>query len=1109
MRVSQLLVRGLGYYWRTNAAVIGGVATAVAVLAGALLVGDSVRGSLRDLVLARLGRTTHVVAAAGFVRESLATGLAGQGTLAAAPVIALPGLATAQESGRRVGGVQVYGVDERFWTFHGTPPQGPADREALVSQALARELRLEVGQAVLVRVQRPSDLPLESVHGRKDDLGRTLRLTVSGVANAASMGDFALEPRQGDVRTVFVPLARLQQELGVTGRVNLVLLQAPAEPGVLASIEQTVRGVASVEDLDLTIRPLVDRGVVSVGSRAGFVTDPLAAAAVEAGERADMIARPLLTYLANSFRHGDREVPYSLVTAIDLAAITPAVEAAADGGAPPIVLNEWAAAELQATVGDPLTIEYYLWEEPGQLVTRTADFRIAGVVPVGAGDRDLGPEYSGITDAPTLAEWDPPFPIDLRRVRPADEAYWERYRTTPKAFIPLDVGQRLWRSRYGAITSVRFTPPAGQTLEEARGRYATELRAAADPLALGIAVRDVRGDGLASSRGATDFGLYFVSFSFFLVVSALVLAALFFKLGIEQRAQEVGVLRAVGFDAAGVRRLFLQEGLLLAVIGAVLGVAGAVAYAGLLVRGLGTWWIDAVGTSALALHVTTRSLAIGAAGGIAAAAACIAWTIRGLSHVSERALLMGQIEPPATAEQRGPSRRLAAASAILAIAGAGGLASPAIGVAPAAAFFGAGSMLLVSALCLFGLAFRRVPARALAGSGWRGVTRLGARAATYRPGRSVLSVAVVASATFILISVDAFRREEVTVSADRRSGLGGYPLLVETLLPVVHDPNSTEGRDALGLFGLDNVRFEPFRRLAGDDASCLNLYEPRSPTILAPRDSFLQEGRFAFQDSLATTDEERANPWLLLARRHDDGAVPVIADANSMTYVLHKRLGEDVVIVRGGREVRLRVVAALRDSIFQGELLMSQTNFMALFPEQQGSQVLLVDAPADRADTLAAEIEAAMVDYGGDAVGTAERLASFHRVENTYLSTFQLLGALGLLLGTVGVGAVLLRNALERRRELALLQAVGYRRGDFLLMAATENTLVLMGGVLAGAACAALAIAPAMAERGGRLPLSSGGILLLFAVVVVGLLSTLVATRAALSGPLLDALRSE
>src|SRR5216110_907704 len=71
MKATTLVLRGLTYYWRTNVAVVAGVATAVAVLAGALLVGDSVRGSLRDLVLQRLGRTDRVLVSSGFFREAL------------------------------------------------------------------------------------------------------------------------------------------------------------------------------------------------------------------------------------------------------------------------------------------------------------------------------------------------------------------------------------------------------------------------------------------------------------------------------------------------------------------------------------------------------------------------------------------------------------------------------------------------------------------------------------------------------------------------------------------------------------------------------------------------------------------------------------------------------------------------------------------------------------------------------------------------------------------------------------------------------------------------------------------------------------------------------
>jgi putative ABC transport system permease protein len=1104
-----LVLRGLAYYWRTNLAVLLGVATAVAVLAGALLVGDSVRGSLRDLVLQRLGRTDHAVVSTGFFREQLASDLEGDGAFASAfngvaPLVVVQGFVTDQGSGQRAGKVRVYGVDDRFWRFHHvTSLAGPDGLIAMLSQPLAEEIGARVGGTVLIRVERPLDVPLESIHGRKDDVGRTLRLDVGQIVGRESLGEFALDAQQGGVRAIFVPLAVLQEELERRDRVNALLVSARPQSAVDAGtvLARAIQQEVQLADVGLRLRAL-DTGGVSVESDAGLLTDQQVAVAQAALNATGALATPVFTYLANTLRVGNREIPYSLVTAMDTAD-------ASDG----IVVTEWAATELKATRGDMLALEYYVWEEPGQLVARTTQLPVARIVPTDFGDRDLAPVLPGITSSPTLSDWDPPFPIDLRRVRSVDEQYWARYRTTPKAFVSLATGQRLWGSRYGAVTSIRVAGPASRGADAGALRsYETQLRAAIDPMSMGITVLAVRSDALGASRGATDFGAYFVYFSLFLVVSALLLASLFFKLGVEQRSREVGLLRAVGFGAREVRRLFMTEGLVLAAAGSVLGIAGALAYAALLMLGLRTWWVDAVGTTALTVHIAPMSLAGGAAGGITAAAACIWWTLRGLERVSERSLLMGDIagdRGQSAVKARGAHSGVRYAGIALALLGIGLIgAGTTEAIERTAAFFGGGSALLGAALCAAAALLRR-PLRGLGGHGWKPVSALGMRNATYRPGRSVLSIAVIASATFILISVDAFRRDDAVLTVDPQSGGGGYTLLLETVLPVAHDPNTREGRDALNLSDLDGVRFEPFRLLPGDDASCLNLYEPRMPRILAPRDSFLAERRFAFQDSLAATDAEQANPWLLLHRTESDSAVPVIADANSMTYVLHRRLGEVIVMMRGDREIRLRLVAALRDSILQGELMMSQANFHALFPDREGYQVMLVETAPARTAEVSARLEDALTDVGGDAISTSERLSQFHRVENTYLSTFQTLGGLGLLLGTVGLATVLLRNVLERRRELALLGAVGYRRSHFLMMVAAENSVLLAGGLVAGAACAALAIAPAVIDRGGRLPLTTGAALLLFAVFAAGLLSSLAATRAATRSPLLQSLRSE
>jgi ABC-type lipoprotein release transport system permease subunit len=1110
--MSGLIRRGLTYYWRTHLAVVFGVATAVAVLAGALLVGDSVRGSLRDLVVGRLGRTDYLVASTGFFREQLATDLqqrreAARALSSVVPLVVANAVVSVQQTGRKAGQVRVYGVDDRFWRFHGVGGvDGPPNRDAYVSPALAAQIGAAADSVILVRVQRPTDVPLESLHGRRDEVGRTLRLTVRRILPSSLLGEFALDAQQGEVRAVFVPLSRLQQDLSVEGRVNTLLASVTdVNADATSLLEQAIRSSAQLEDVGLNTRTFTTEApVLSIGADAGLVDDPRAAAVTKALEGTGLRAQPMFTYLANTMRVGDREIPYSLVTALN----DPNIENDPND----IVLTDWAAVDLNAKPGDALTMDYYLYED-GQIVTRAATFRVAKIVPLSVGDRDMAPTFPGISDSPTLESWDPPFPVDLRRVRPQDERFWEQYRTTPKAYVSLGTGQRLWRSRYGELTSIRVRGAENVSIDRLREEFLPRLRAVIDPIALGLTVGNVRAQSLEASRGATDFGEYFVYFSFFLVVSALVLAALFFKLGVEQRVREVGLLRAVGFGPAKVRRLFLGEGLLLAAAGGGLGVLGALAYASVIMHGLRTWWVDAVGTTSLTLHVTPASLLAGAVGGVVAAVGCIWWTLRSLGHISERSLLAGEItraEDVPAGLQTGRSGNLMATVVSAAIGVVLIVAGSQEWIAREGAFFGAGSALLVASLCLLSLRLRRQGPSALDGNGWQPVSRLGFRYARYRPGRSVLSMAVIASATFILISVDAFRRAETTNDTGAYSGVGGYSVFLETLLPVVGDVNSRTGRETMNLFDLDPaITFEPFRLLPGDDASCLNLYEPKNPRILAPTDAFLAKGRFAFQSARASTDAERANPWLLLTRDEADGSIPVIGDANSMTYVLHKSVGEDIVLRRGGKDIRLRLVAALRDSLFQGELLMSQTNFIKLFPDQQGYRVMLVEAPAAQASAIAAQFEDAMADLGADATSTTERLAQFHRVENTYLSTFQALGGLGLVLGTIGLATVLLRNVLERRRELALLGAVGFRRGHVLTMVVAENVLLLGCGLLAGAICAGLAIAPAIVERGGRVPLTSSGALLLFGVFITGLLSSIVAMNAATRAPLLSSLRSE
>jgi ABC-type antimicrobial peptide transport system permease subunit len=996
MRLYTLLARNLAWYWRTNLAVLLGVATATGVLGGAALVGESVRAGLRDLVLARLGDTVSIVTRPGFFRQDLAVGT---------PIIALEGVVDHEA------GVEVYGMD--------TP-------QVLITAALAQELGAKPGDDILLRIPKPSSIPLESLQGRRDDAIRTIRLTVGQPERPATgvrdLPSFSLRPQQGDVRAVYVPLARLQRDLNQPGKVNTILLShAPID----------LKQHYTLADVGLRVRTLEKPACLSLEADSALLSDAVATAAQSLGFR----TQPILTYLINGIRGGKHEIPYSLVTALD-SELAPASESG-------ITLNDWAARELGAHIGDPVTLEYYVWRSDARLHTETAQFRVEHIVPLAgaAADPDFAPDYPSITESRNLRDWDPPFPLDMSRIRPADEQYWNRYRTTPKAFIRLARGRELWGTRFGSLTSIRVFPPSPA--------FAEALRTALDPKRAGLTVVPVRSQALEAARGATDFGEYFVYFSFFLMVSALLLTGLFFKLGIEQRTREIGVLRSLGFSASKIRTLFLLEGAVLAVAGALAGVGVALLYGALVLLGLRTWWFDAVGTRLLGLHASIPPLALGAAAGVVTGLAAVAWTLRGLRPVTPRALLAGDLG----AAWWGRRFRLPAATVAVLLAAASLFANQTAG------FFFAGTFLLIAALLFQSAWFH---ARGLQHIG--GLVALGLRSVRYRPGRSVLCIALIASATFVIASLEAFRRNG--------SPPGDFQLVADSELPIFQNIPPLEG-----------VEFIPFRVHPGDDVSCLNLYQPQNPRILAP---------------------PPRNPWPLLDSRLPGGAVPAIADTNSLTYSLHRKLGEEFDLAG----VRYRIVAALQDSVFQGELLVSEQNFLRLFPDSAGYRFFLIRTRPGKADEVARTLTAALSDYGFVVQSTAARLASFHKVENTYLATFRALGGLGLLLGTVGLAAVLMRNVLERRRELALLRAVGYRPRHLFTMVLAENVFLLLMGLATGAVCAALATAPAVFARGGHVPVASLAVLLAL-VAAAGIASSSLATAVALRSPLLDALKSE
>ena len=1179
----RLALSGLRHYRREHALLGAATATAVAVLVGALVVGDSVRGSLRAAFTARLGAADDAVLAAAPFSADPERGLAvrlaadpgfARAYAAAAPLLRLSGVAY-DADGSPVP-VTVFGVDRRYFAFHRISPvaDGPGSDEIGRGAArLSRGLREEwgerapgPGEALIVRVESDSAIAAASLFGEKEEFAASRRRTVEewpGAGPGPAEGDFDLFPRGGAVRAVFLRLDDLSRTLapasGAAGglRANTLLLRrrspgevpdsSPDSSGVepAEAFREAVRSAAALEDYGFTLRPGGGSAWV-LESRGLVLTESAVAAAAKAAEEIGAFADPVLTWLARTLRAGDRETPYSLVS-----------------GLPPRLLPEaeddrllpgtWLREDLDLRPGAAVEVEFLAWEEEGRYGAARERF-LAGPSRERTGlaaDATLSPEYPGVTDSARIGDWDPPFPVDLSRIRPRDEEYWEAWRTLPKAFLPLAAVRRLAGTDAGAATSVRFTPAAPNAAAEAeapgREEVAAALLGALDPASFGLASIPVRERGIEASRGATDFGLYFLYFSFFLLASTLTLIVLLFRLGIERRLREIGLLLATGWPRRRVSSLLLTEVGLVAFLGAAVGALAGVAYAAGMIRLLTGVWGGAVagafevagaaGNAAPPLELFARwqSVGSGALGGLEMACLSAWWTLRRLLSRAPRTLLAGTLgaetEPGPVAwipnpEETGPEeaatgeagprrpRRLAVPLAVLFAASL--LALTATGTIPETpGFFGAGGLFLVAAL-LFARGRLRSAGAAETLSGIRG---LALRASSFRPGRSLAAMAMIAFAAFLLVAVESFRKRSDPGALP--AGAGGFLVVTETVFGVPWDPNAPEGREALDLPGdLGGYRVRPLRLAGDEDASCLNLYRPDRPRVLGVPRSLAEENRFPFAAHLGESPGERENPWNLLWRERAPGEpLPVVGDQNSMTYVLKWPVGEtrEYAIGRGGEPVALRLVGTLWDSLFQGELLMAERDLLDHLPVDDGYRVFLVDrepapesprALAEAEDAAAALLRVPLRERGAVSVSARARLREFHRVENTYLSTFQALGGLGLLLGTLGLAAVLFRNAAERRREWALLAAVGYRRRDFAALGFWENALVLTAGLGAGAASALLAVFPILGEReaGGSLGLVA---LLLGGVLALGLLAAAVAARLAANRPPTPALRAE
>ncbi len=1088
----RFILKSLWYAKRTHGAVLLAAAVGTAVLVGALSVGDSMRFSLGQSMVQRLGKTELALTVPhGFVTTDLCTRLSAAMDASVAPVLYSRGIVSDGSGNRRINQVNIYGVDSRFFQLGegGNPMEGMGTDSVVTNDAVLEKLAIKIGDTVVLRLDKPEALSRDLVLVSEDNRSVASRLTVGAVALPDQMGRFSLEANQAVALNVFVRIDWLAQQMEQQGMANVLLVSNTKTTEAQAN--QAIAACWDAEDVGLEVVTLSSNRACELRSRRVFFETSISEILLADTDQVSGV----LTYFVNQLQTNGKHTPYSMVSAVEGPSL-----GLPDLGPEDMVVSQWLADDLNLSVDQDVAVTYYV---PGVqqrgLVEEQKTFQVRQIIPMDhpAVDANLMAEFPGMTDVDNCRDWDTGVPVDLEKIRDKDEDYWDLYKGSPKAFVSLAAGQALWANQYGNLTAVRVAGP-----NDAGERQMRRLLTTLDPVALGLYFNPVRVLSEQALAQGTDFGPLFLGLSMFLIAGAMILTGLLFAFSVESRADQTGLLLALGLSGRSVMCVYLLEGVALSVVGAVVGVGLGLLYAKGLTLALNYLWKDAIASALVLFFASPKSCVIGAVSGIVTAVMAMGLTLRGQRRLQARALLAGDTGTP----QKPRRDRVNLWVAGLALIGAVVMVAVPSQDSQALAglFFGAGALCLVFGLCLSDWLLGRLLKT------WHGQTlstpSLALRNTTRRRSRSVAVICLLAVGVFVVVAVCANRRDPLATSLSRSSGTGGFAWIGQFSAGVLQNLNSPQGQDALGLDQalLDKTQFVPMRVHDGDEASCLNLNRAQSPRLLSVNPHALAS-RFTFVKTLEPTEQ----PWLLLNLDLGPNEVPVITDFSTAQWGLGKKLGDSLTYRDDqGQVFNARIVAVMGVSMLQGNLIMAESQFTARFKSEEGYRQVLIETDPNQSQAVEAHLTDRLQDLGLSLTGSRERLAALSQVENTYLNMFLALGGLGLVLGSVGLALVVLRNLLDRRAEFAMLRAVGLDRTLIRKLAFYEHWGLLLAGLFWGTVAAAIAVAPAVRMSSYKVPYT-GIILLLGGMAAFGALWVWMAVQAALRGTLMESLRSE
>ncbi len=1096
MKTFKYIIRSIAYYYKQHLALFFGVVISATVLAGALIVGDSIRYSLNKMVEFRLGKTQYaVVSGSRFMDSGLAGKISESLHAPAAPVLYLKGIVIKQESGERVNNAGIIGVDSSFNNVTYTPLPIPNEDEVIIGKSLSERLNLNPGDFLLLRVENGNLVPVNAPLAQEPVPTVAFRAKVIAIAGDNQLGRFNLGNDQAVTYNVFVSNKFLGNRLDLSGLSNMLLVTGSSKDFSLDDIQNTIQSQWSLKDMGLSFRSN-DNATYDLVSNRIFIDTVIE----DAIKKVNLTQQEITTYLVNDIEINGRHTPYSFASAVseDMQGIQ------LEPGE--VLINEWTAKDLDAKVGDSVRLTYYNIGTLRDLREVNSSYIVRGIINNTSGNinRSLMPSFQGFSEAGSCSEWNSGVPIDLKRIRDKDEEYWDDYRGTPKVILPLETGKDIWKNQFGDLTAIRFNED-----EVSREKVTSILLSNVKPSDIGLEVLNVREEGIKAVKNAVDFTELFLGMSFFIILAGILLTVLIYSLHFRRRRPETALLRGLGFSTKKIIHLRIAETVLIVLMGSIAGTFLGLLYNQVLIAGLNTLWNDMVRTDLIMVNIKYTTLVTS----ILISVLIALLPIYMVTFKRMKKSITEQLKDDVTNFQhkvQAKNKTVFWGYMLLALAVLIVIYSFVIGAYNNAMLYLSSASLVLAGgtTLLYGLLRKPFVSP---GHSIPSTRRLAVKNLQRNPARSLSVIVLLAIGTFTVILTGANRKTFYGAENNRSSGTGGYLLWAETTSPVAFNLNSKEGKDRLifdSIQELDHVRFLQFSRLEGDEASCLNLNQVQRPRLLAiiPQ-AFDSVKAFTFVNQLPFISE--GHPWLGLDKKLNDSTYVAYVDQTVLQYSLQKKLGDTLVYMNEyGQPFRLILAGALNNTIFQGNILISNKVFRDQYPFVGGSKTMLIDAPAEKKATLKDILSNSLIDYGIEITSTGQRLANFYSVTNTYLTVFMALSGLGFILATIGLGIILLRNINERRKELALLLAIGYSRKQIFSIVFAEHLYLLVSGLVTGIVAAIIGIMPSLLSpsfdlEGTFLSILTAGIF------VSGLLWIYFPLRSALNKPLIPALQND